>query len=353
MSNPFGPDHPQGTGPRGFDGDHDGEVSFEGWSGSHDVPWWKPALLSFLVVATVAGIVVNVGGTGAGSAPTTAPSTTMDPANVACDTASTVACFPLGRQVKRGDQGEDVKRIQTRLKELSFDPGPIDGIFGGDTMMAFWAFQGVVLGRLQATAVDFVSPAMWDSMRIPVTIAPRRQPGTPRHVEVYLPEQALVVFEGPTPLLVTHISSGSGEEWTEKVVIDPGEEGNENGTVPIEVMVQGTAITPPGIYTVYKKKKGLRQSKLGTMWNPWYFNFGIAIHGADQVPDYPASHGCIRIPIFISEYFIDMLSYANMVYVFDGVREPEAYGTQRPPSDKIVAVLPTTTVKGATTTTTP
>ncbi len=355
MSTPFGSDDPRASGPiprPPSEDTFDGETGFGGWGDGPEVPWWKPAMLALLVVASVTGIVVNVRGSDAVTGPTSAPETTLDPANVGCDTTSAVACVPLTRKIARGDEGEDVRRIQVRLKELGFDPGPADGVFGGDTIMAVWAFQTVVMGRSRATTVDFVPPGMWDSMRVPVTIAPRRQPGTPRHVEVYLPEQALVVFEGTKPLLVTHISSGTGETWTEKVVIDAGEEGNEDGTGPIEAMVTGTAVTPPGIYTVYKKKKGVRQSKLGTMWNPWYFNFGIAIHGAAQVPNFPASHGCIRIPIFISEYFIDMLGYANMVYVFDGIKEPEEYGTQRPPSDRILEVFPTTTVPGATTTTT-
>ena len=29
--------------------------------------------------------------------------------------------------------------------------------------------------------------------------------------------------------------------------------------------------------------------------NPVYFNYGIAVHGADNVPLEPASHGCVRL----------------------------------------------------------
>jgi len=65
-----------------------------------------------------------------------------------------------------------------------------------------------------------------------------------------------------------------------------------------------------------------------------YFNFGIAVHGAMQVPKEPASHGCIRIPIFISAYFPAMVKKDDRVYVFDGVKEPEDYGSQPPPWDK-------------------
>ena len=230
-------------------------------------------------------------------------------------------------------KGEDVRRIQQRLKDLKFDPGVVDGIYGGDTTMAVWAFQALVLKMSRDTLVDFVTPVLWDSMRGNVVIAARRESNTPNHVEVYLPEQVMTVFKGSELLLVSHISSGTGKEWCEEVIIDPGEEGNKGADV-IKDGICGEAITPGGIYYFYNRKIGLRESKLGTMWNPVYFNFGIAIHGAMMVPKEPASHGCIRIPIFISEYFPAMVEYGDRVYVFDGVKEPEELGSQPPPWDK-------------------
>jgi hypothetical protein len=230
-------------------------------------------------------------------------------------------------------KGDDVRRIQQRLKDLKFDPGVVDGIYGGDTTMAIWAFQALVLKMSRDTLVDFVTPVLWDSMRGNVTIAARRESNTPNHVEVYLPEQVMTVFKGSELLLVSHISSGTGKEWCEEVIIDPGEEGNKGADV-IKDGICGEAITPGGVYYFYNRKIGLRESKLGTMWNPVYFNFGIAIHGAMTVPKEPASHGCIRIPIFISEYFPAMVEYGDRVYVFDGVKEPEELGSQPPPWDK-------------------
>ena len=67
------------------------------------------------------------------------------------------------------------------------------------------------------------------------------------------------------------------------------------------------------------------------MWNPVYFNYGIAVHGAGNVPSYPASHGCVRIPMHIGNYFPSLVKYGDQVFVFDGVKEPEAYGAQLPP----------------------
>jgi hypothetical protein len=66
------------------------------------------------------------------------------------------------------------------------------------------------------------------------------------------------------------------------------------------------------------------------MYNPVYFNKGIAVHGAQEVPDHPASHGCIRIPMHISDYYQSLVAKGDQVFVFDGVKEPEAYGAQVP-----------------------
>jgi hypothetical protein len=87
------------------------------------------------------------------------------------------------------------------------------------------------------------------------------------------------------------------------------------------------------------------------MWNPVYFNGGVAVHGAAQVPIRPASHGCIRIPMFISEYFPSLVAYGDRIYIFDGVKEPEEYGSPLPPADKPDPNYTTTTSEPKSTTT--
>jgi hypothetical protein len=58
----------------------------------------------------------------------------------------------------------------------------------------------------------------------------------------------------------------------------------------------GTAATPTvfGTFTFYRKEPGT--NSLG-MVHSNYFIRGYAIHGYKSVPTYPASHGCLRIPI--------------------------------------------------------
>ena len=169
-------------------------------------------------------------------------------------------------------------------------------------------------------------------MQDPVDIQPRRSFGAyADHTEVYLPEQVVVFFVDDRPALISHMSSGTGEEWCEEVTISPGEIGNEDGTEPLKRGECGISNTPGGVYEYYRQVEGVRQSALGGMWNPVYFNYGIAIHGALNVPLEPASHGCIRIPLEISETFQQFVDDGDQVYVFDGEREPEAL--RRPAAD--------------------
>ena len=69
------------------------------------------------------------------------------------------------------------------------------------------------------------------------------------------------------------------------------------------------------------------------MWNPVYFNYGIAIHGALNVPLQPASHGCIRIPLTLSRVrSSSSCDIGDQVFVFDGVKEPEDVRRSQPPT---------------------
>jgi lipoprotein-anchoring transpeptidase ErfK/SrfK len=58
----------------------------------------------------------------------------------------------------------------------------------------------------------------------------------------------------------------------------------------------GTAATPTvfGRFRFYRKQPGTNSHG---MVHSNYFIGGYAIHGYPSVPSYPASHGCIRIPI--------------------------------------------------------
>jgi hypothetical protein len=119
------------------------------------------------------------------------------------------------------------------------------------------------------------------------------------HIEIDLHRQVLFVVDvAGVPLRILPISSGSGEYFT------------EGG-------VTRQAVTPTGRFKVYRKIEGWRKSPLGLLYYPNYFYDGIAIHGNPSVPVRPASHGCIRIPMFASQEFSEIATIGMVVIVYD------------------------------------
>src|SRR5262249_57549330 len=112
------------------------------------------------------------------------------------------------------------------------------------------------------------------------------------------------------------------------------------------------AITPGGVYQFGRRVDGWDDSVLGQLYNPVYFNYGVAIHGAYNVPLYPASHSCVRIPMHIAKYFPSLVKRGDDVFVFDGRKDPEAYGAQPPPFNSKDPNATTTTSSTSTTSTT-
>ena len=84
-------------------------------------------------------------------------------------------------------------------------------------------------------------------------------------------------------------------------------------------------MTPAGHYHFYSLYRGWDKGKLGRMWNPYYFNGGIAVHGLASVPAYPASHGCARIPMHIADYFYTLVHNGESVFVV-GTPQPRGNG---------------------------
>ncbi len=340
---------------------------------------WLPALAAGLVLALVVGVGVFAGGNGSGvgaDEPTTEATidaitgtTTMTGApegltNPTPDTAGPPTAPPLAGPLSMGSAGDDVRRVQERLAELGFQPGPADGQFGAGTQQAVWAFKKL-LGGVDwedfATRDDqtVVTEDVWQQMANPnVRFLPRR-PGAGTHVEVYLPLQVLAVFRDDEPIFIAHISSGEldadGQPATfcETATYDTDENGNPYPE-PVTKEVCAEAKSPGGVFRFTRSYDGNRVSPLGGMKNPWYFNYGIAIHGAKNVPTRPASHGCIRISNTLADVFPELVERGDAVYVWghDG-KQPEQY-TEREslPSFNRPDPDATTTTTSTTTTTT-
>ena len=116
-------------------------------------------------------------------------------------------------------------------------------------------------------------------------------------IDVDLGRQMLTVFdEAGNVKKVLPISSGSGGWY-----VSEGE--------------RRRAVTPTGRFRVYRKIPGWRKSPLGLMYYPVYIAGGVAIHGSPSVPRRPASHGCIRIPMYAAKAFFDSTPIGTVVVV--------------------------------------
>jgi hypothetical protein len=324
------------------------------------------AAAGLLAIVVGVGMSRGDGPTPASAAPSssvaaaTVPGASTNPPAVATvATTAPVVKVPLDRTLGDGVTGDDVRRLQERLAELGFDPGPADGVYGGVTIQSVWAFEKLVMETPRNEATGRVSPEMWDLMQDPIQVQPRRPSfGGATHVEVYLPEQVLAVFADNLPVLVAHISSGELDAagnpapYCDKAVWDTDAFGNRYPE-PRTGEACATAKTPGGVFAIHRMELGNHRSALGGMTNPVYFNYGIAIHGADNVPREPASHGCVRINQYLATYFQELVAKGDKVLVWghDG-QEPEEYSDDESLPHFDQRIYDTTTTTSTTTTST-
>jgi hypothetical protein len=158
-----------------------------------------------------------------------------------------------------GSRGPSVLALERRLAELRFALRRVDARYDQDTVEAVLAFQKV--HGLPRTGR--VEPWLWNRLA---------RAGVPRaaargdYLEVDKTRQVLFVVRGGKVEQVVHVSTGA------------------------------TGNTPLGSWRVYRKVTGWDW----VLWYPMYFLRGFAIHGYPSVPAYPASHGCVRVPMWIA-----------------------------------------------------
>jgi N-acetylmuramoyl-L-alanine amidase len=193
-----------------------------------------------------------------------------------------------------GASAEMVNKAEQHLSEIGYWAGPSGARGAERTRYAVLAFQRVE-GRNQTGKLDVADIEALLSAKRPIP----RETGY-AHIEVDLQRQVLfVVNQNNGVSMVLPISSGSGKLYTF--------EGKTS-----------RAVTPRGRFTVYRKVSGWRKAPLGMIYYPSYFNEGWAIHGSTSVPNYPASHGCIRIPIPTAKELSDITPVGTVVLVYDG-----------------------------------
>ena len=190
------------------------------------------------------------------------------------------------RRVKRAPEKgiAGTRRIQDRLADLGYLPRKaVDGVYGYRTeqaVMALQAWEGI---DRDGIAGPMTRAALADARR------PRPRPAkAPRRIEVYREKGvALLIRKGETRRVI-HVSTGA-----------PG------------------YATPTGTYRVFRKEL-MSWSVPYSVWLPLasYFNNGIAFHRYPDVPPYPASHGCVRVPAPEAKLVYEFASINTVVKVY-------------------------------------
>ncbi|MGN9839518.1 L,D-transpeptidase family protein [Nonomuraea sp. H19] len=211
------------------------------------------------------------------------------------------------KTLKLGAKGKTVTWLQKRLTELGYRPGKADGQYGGTTLTAVWAFQKVNGIRPTST----VAKRTWEALESPKAPKVLVKNGKPTRAEVDLTKQIMVLYVGGEAELITHVSSGSGIPYCETTAWQGKEQ-----------RFCGSARTPTGDYKTTWRKSGWHKSYLGELYNPIFFNGGIAFHGALSVPLAPASHGCVRMPMNVAEVLPGMLGRGVPVHVRGAFKRP-------------------------------
>ncbi len=188
---------------------------------------------------------------------------------------------------------KEIRQAEQRLADLGYWTGPVDGVWDGASRHALIAFQ-----KLQhAKATGTPTRAEYNALSVATPPLPRLATGP--HIEVDIARQVLFLVDADGKVgNILPISSGSGNIL------------NDNG------YTETYSVTPCGHLEVFSKASGWKTSPLGQMHNPLYIVGGIAIHGSQDVPAYPASHGCIRIPMFASERLPRMVPKGTPVWVY-------------------------------------
>ena len=194
-----------------------------------------------------------------------------------------------------GDTGSAVQHLQIRLTEALFYRGPINGKFDQATEYGALAFHKAArLSRTYDWKYDD-----WALLE-EFTPEPPSRPGEPDRVEVDITRQILtVVLKGKVAAIVP-VSTGSGGTFI-----------NDEGRLV-------RSYTPRGDFKLTHHARGWQCSYIGCIYYPWYFTPSYAIHGFPRVPEYPASHGCVRVPTWESLWLEGRLRVGMPMHVWPG-----------------------------------
>ncbi len=153
---------------------------------------------------------------------------------------------------------------------------------------------GLVLGA-SPVAAQQVMKAISDLKPGEFTWHPERSPSGPVAIVVSVPDQRVHVYRNGIRIGVSTCSTGK-----------PGHD------------------TPTGVFTILQKDKDHRSSTYNNAPMPNMNRLtwdGVALH-AGKLPGYPASHGCVRLPMLFSEKLFGVTHVGTPVIVAGAHSDP-------------------------------
>jgi hypothetical protein len=111
-----------------------------------------------------------------------------------------------------------------------------------------------------------------------------KYPSAGEHAEVSLDKQVLVLAKGDRPFAIYPVSTG-----------------------------KPSTPTITGHYSFYRQEPGYNAEG---MYYSFYWHNGYAVHGYAEVPNYAASHGCVRTFIADQPRIYEQLHYGESIFVY-------------------------------------
>ena len=179
-----------------------------------------------------------------------------------------------------GSRGIRVTMLQRGLKRLGYAGFSATGYYGPGTARAVLAFHKVN----HMSRIGYASSEVFRKVFERRGTFRLKYPRAGKHVEADLSRQVLVLAKNGRAARIYHMSSG-----------------------------KASTPTVLGSFRVYSKTPGTNSHG---MVHSSYFIGGYAIHGYSSVPTYPASHGCLRVPIPSAWNIFTWIDYGDRVFVY-------------------------------------
>jgi hypothetical protein len=181
--------------------------------------------------------------------------------------------------LRRGQCGDVVVGFKKAMRKMGYIAN--DGrCFGGKTARGVLAYRKVNdMARSMRAGAGLVKKAFSGKGGYEV-----RHPGAGEHLEAPLSKQVLVFAKGDKPFAIYPISSG-----------------------------KSSTPTVTGHFEFIRTEPGYNSHG---MYYSWYFYGGYAVHGYNSVPDYPASHGCLRTFISDQPEIFNRIHYGEDIFIW-------------------------------------